>query len=133
MAILPSPETATEIGAMLLPFVQENYGVELDYSPASLGQVDIMVDDLRRDQAFDAVQPLLFAVGCYLGDVFVRHQGAAWRRTEELGMADLASSPIVVRLPDGRGLNPVGKAYKRFQNGPKDSLTAFYKAVVKTP
>jgi len=128
MTITPSPETAATIGAMVIPFVEQNYGVTLDYAVASLERIDVIVDDLRRDQSFEAVQPLLFSLGCYVGEVFVRHARASWRTPEELGMQALASSPIVVRLPDGRGCNPVGRVYRRFQDGAAESLAHFYRA-----
>lgn len=128
MAITPSPQTAAGIAAMVVPFVEQNYGVTLDYAVASLERVDAIVDDLRRDQAFEAVQPLLFSLGCYVGEVFVRHARASWRTTDEMGMQALASSPIVVRLPDGRGCNPVGRVYRRFQDGGAESLVRFYEA-----
>jgi hypothetical protein len=36
-------------------------------------------------------------------------------------------------MPDGRGCNPVGKVYKRFQNGPEDSLAGFYHVMTQVP
>ncbi len=133
MSLMPSPSNAAEIAGMTLPFVQENYGLVLDYSPASLKELDRIVDDLRRDQRFEAVQTLLFSMGCYVGEVLVRHAGGRWRTTEEVGMGRVASSPIAVEMPDGRGCNPVARVYRRFQKGREDSLTAFYQAVAGTP
>ena len=73
MAMTPTPENAAEIAGMVIPFVQKNYGVTLDYSVHSLRQVDGVIDDLRQDQQFEALQPLLFSIGCYVGEVFVRN------------------------------------------------------------
>jgi hypothetical protein len=129
MSLMPSPSNAAEIARMTLPVVQQNYGLALDYSPASLKELDKIVDDLRRDQRFEAVQTLLFSMGCYVGEVLVRNAGGRWRTTEELGMGRVASSPIAVEMPDGRGYNPVARVYRRFQKGREDSLTAFYQAV----
>jgi len=88
-----------------------------------------VIDDLRRDQRFEALQPLLFSMGCYVGEVLVRHAGGRWRGTEELGMGLVASSPIAIEMPDGRGCNPVGRVYKRFQKGREDGLASFYQAM----
>lgn len=132
MGLTPSPGNAAEIAAMAVPFVEQNYGVALDYSPASLAQLDTIVDDLRRDQRFEAVQMLLFSMGCYVGEVLVRHAGGRWRTTQELGMGTVASSPIGVEMPDGRGCNPVGRVYKRFQRGREDSLPGFFQAMAGT-
>jgi hypothetical protein len=133
MSVTPTPETAAQIAAMIVPFAQQNYGAALDYSPESLRAIDGILDDLRRDQQFDQIQPLLFAFGCYLGEVLVRHAQGTWKTTADLGMSTIASSPIVIGLPDGRGCNPVGKVYKRFMNGPEDNLAWFYHVQTKAP
>jgi hypothetical protein len=132
MSLTPSPSNAAEIAGMTLPVVRQNYGVELDYSPASLKDLDAIVDDLRRDQRFEAVQTLLFSMGCYVGEVLVRHAGARWRTTEDLGTGQAAISPIAVEMPDGRGCSPVARVYRRFQKGREDSLAAFYRAMAGT-
>jgi hypothetical protein len=64
--------------------------------------------------------------------VLVRHAGGRWRTTEELGMGEVASSPIAVEMPDGRGCNPVGRVYRRFQKGREDSLPGFFQAMAGT-
>jgi hypothetical protein len=133
MGMAPTPQNAAEIAEMAVPWVLKTYGVQLDYSVFSLKQVDGILDDLRQTEKFDALQPLLFSVGCYVGEVFVRHGGAKWRTTAELGMAGVATSPIVVQMPDGRGCNPVGKVYKRFQNGPADNIAWFYHLMTEVP
>jgi hypothetical protein len=131
MALVPSPETAAAIAAMVPPFVEQNYGLRLDYAVESLRHVDGVIEDLRRDQRFETLQPMLFAMGCYVGEVMVRHAGACWCTTAEMGMGEVASSPIVIRVADGRGCNPVGRVYKRFQNGAGDSLVSFYRAMTR--
>jgi hypothetical protein len=130
MGLTPSPENAAEIAGMIVPFVDQNYHLALDYSVESLGQVDGVIDDLRKDQAFEDLQPLLFSLGCYVGEVLVRHAGARWRTTESLGMGS-ATSPIVVQMPNGRGCNPVGQTYKRFTSGSDADLAAFYQAMAR--
>ena len=131
MAITPAPETAAEIAAMIVTWVEETYGAKLDYGRFSLKQIDGILDDLRKDQRFEDLQPLLFSMGCYVGEVFVRRAGGRWCSTEEVGMAGVASSPIVVRMPDGRGCNPVGKVYKRFKDGPGDDVAGFFQAMTE--
>jgi hypothetical protein len=129
----PSPENAAEIAGMVIPFIQKNYGATLDYSVQSLRQVDGIIDDLRQDQQFESLQPLLFSMGCYVGEVFVRNANAVWSTTESVGMGAVASAPIVIAMPDGRGCNPVGKVYKRFQNGPSDNIVWFYHVMTEVP
>jgi len=133
MSLVPSPGNAAEIAALVVPFAEQNYGAQLDYSAESLRTLDGIVDDLRRDQRFEALQTLLFSMGCYVGEVLVRHAGGRWRRTEEMGLGAVASSPIAVEMPDGKGCNPVARVYRRFQRGREDSLPAFFAAMAGTP
>ena len=129
MAITPAPETAAEIAALFVPWVEQTYGAKLDYGVYSLKQVDGILDDLRKDQKFEDLQPLLFSMGCYVGEVLVRQAGGRWRPAEDVGMGVAAISPIAIEMPDGRGCNPVGRVYKRFQKGREDSLASFYQAM----
>ena len=131
MSLQPSPENAAQIAELLLPFVLSNYGYTLDYSPASLGQLDGIVDDLRRDQRFEQLQPLLFSMGCYVGEVFVRSEQGRWRTAESMGLPALSSSPVMIELRDGRGCNPVGRVYKRFRKGREEDLAWFYRALTE--
>jgi len=130
-SLVPSVANAAEIAAMVLPFVEQNYGLALDYGEASLAHLDSIIDDLRRDQRFEALQPVLFCMGCYVGEVLVRRAGGRWRRTQDVGMGDVASSPIAVQMPDGRGCNPVGRVYRRFQIGREDSIASFFQAMTR--
>jgi hypothetical protein len=61
----------------------------------------------------------------------VRHAGARWRTTESVGMGAVATSPIVLQMPDGRGCNPVGQTYKRFTTGSEGDLASFYQALAR--
>jgi hypothetical protein len=132
MSLTPSPGNAAQIAALVVPFVEQNYGVRLDYGADSLRTLDQIIDDLRRDQRFEALQTLLFSMGCYVGEVLVRHAGGCWRSTEDPGTGTVTSSPIAVEMPDGRRCNPVGKVYRRFQKGREDSLSAFFAAMTGT-
>jgi hypothetical protein len=127
--LTPSAANAPEIAAMAVPFAEQNYGVALDYGVASLAELDAIIEDLRRDQRFEVVQPVLFSMGCYVGEVLVRHGGGRWRRTEDLGKGGaVAISPIGIEMPDGRGCSPVGQVYRRFHKGRQDSIALFYEA-----
>jgi hypothetical protein len=132
MALTPSPQTAAEIAQLVIPWVQEKYGVTLDYTPFSLRQIDGIIDDLRH-LPFESAQPLLFSMGCYVGEMFVKHAGGTWRTAEEVGMSAVASSPIVIQLADGRACNPVGRVYKRFKNGPEENIAYFFHVITTVP
>jgi hypothetical protein len=133
MGVTPSPDNAAAIAEMAVPWVVEAYGVQLDYGLFSLKQLDGILDDLRKTERFETLQPLLFSLGCYVGEVLVRRGRGRWRTTEEVGMVGVATSPIVVETVDGRACNPVGKVYKCFQNGQEDSIARFYHDMTEVP
>ncbi|GAA2550470.1 MULTISPECIES: hypothetical protein [Streptomyces] len=99
----------------------------LDYSVASLRVVDFLVDGLRKGGADrERARETLFGLGAYVGEVLVRHAGAAWVDFDE-GQRAYFGQPVGVRMPDGRIWNPVGRVHNRFEAGdPQESLQTFY-------
>ena len=74
----------------------------------------------------------MFAFGCYVGEVIVRNNSGARRASlPDDQLESSLNSGLVVRLPRGTQVSPIGKAEKRLVNGEGDSLDAFYKFVVK--
>lgn len=129
--IRPSPATAPQMAAEAVAFVREKSGVQLSYIPDSLKDVDAVLEKLKASGASEEnAAGLLFAIGCYVGEVFVRNAGGVWRTTEEKGMSQVCSFPITVELPNGSGCNAIGKVFKRFRNGPGDSVAFFYHATL---
>ena len=41
-------------------------------------------------------------------------------------MAEFAGFPLVIELGKGNYCNPIGKVFKRLENGEEDSLSYFY-------
>lgn len=126
-----APENARLVAAVGALFVEECGGVEVDYGVSSLRRIDAVIDLLRGGYTFLEAQPALAALGCYVGEVFVRNARAVWRYAGDLGMLPAVTSPAVLAMPDGRGCDPVGKVYRRFQKGATDDLTHFYHVVVR--
>jgi hypothetical protein len=58
----------------------------------------------------------------------VRETGADWVTVSEKHPLAGAGWPLV-ELAGQRLLNPIGKAFKRVQNGAEDSITYFYEAL----
>lgn len=101
-------------------------GVELDYTPDSLRHVDEIIEGMRSDGATsDQVGETLFGFGCYVGEVLNRNAGGVWRLATQQEV-DFFGFPMVIELPTGRVCNPIGKAFKRLEQGPADSLPYFY-------
>lgn len=129
----PLPENAPKFAADIVQSAAEVSGAELDYSVASLETVDAILEGLRQDGCTSQqLAETLFSFGCYVGEVFVRHAGGQWRRGAETPLAELGSFPLLIALGNDSALgpdkvcNPIGKVFKRLDNGEQDSLAYFY-------
>ncbi len=100
-------------------------GYPLDCTIESFRELDRFFDEQSRPGGLLAdgkPGSKLFAVGSYMGQVFVRRLGGVW----ETGDSDPAGEVnIAVRLPDGSLVWPVQRAMKRLRNGAEDGLYAY--------
>ncbi|MFJ4678538.1 hypothetical protein [Kitasatospora sp. NPDC088783] len=122
----PEAANAGRFAADIVASAAQVSGVQLDYSVGSLALVDEIIEDFRGSGIGSGqVGETLFAFGCYVGEVMVRQGGAAWREVggEE---APVFGFPLVVQLPSGQVCNPIGKVFKRMDNGPEENLPYFY-------
>jgi hypothetical protein len=119
------PRLAADVVAM----VREGAGIRLDYSPAGLAVVDRIIGGIRReDPPGGTVARTLLGFGAYAGEVLVRTAGVAWVDFDP-GQQGIFGQPFGIRTPEGRLWNPLGRAVKRYENGPQDSLRLFYLSV----
>jgi hypothetical protein len=125
-AAVRGPRLAADVVAM----AREWAGIRLDYTPHSLALLDRIVDSIRQQRpSAPPVTRTLVAFGAYTGQVLVCEAGAVWVDFDP-GERDIFGQPFGIRTPDGRLWNPLGKAVKRYCNGPEDSLRLFYLSVV---
>jgi hypothetical protein len=124
----PKPENAAKFAADIVASAAEVSGVTLDYGVESLALVDGIMEALRADGVrIDQVAETLFGFGCYVGEVLVRNSdaGAAWQSPNAKEL-EWFGWPMVVKVSDDNVCNPIGKAFKRFENGQEDSLAYFH-------
>jgi hypothetical protein len=124
-----TPANARDHAAIAVRAAREQSETTLDYTPASLEELDGEIDSLREDglDGEDAAE-MLFVFGCYLGEVLVRRLGGAWVPTARSALRDVSPWPMVVALPDGSTWDAIGKAYRRLELGDSEYLPAFYEA-----
>lgn len=121
----PSPATAADIARRAVEAAEALSAIDLDFSPASLAEVDAILDGFRGPGSDVMAEPI-FALGCYLGEVMVRNAGYVWVDTP----ADLARhlGMLTVYHPGTQThANPISKAFKRVDYGSPDNLTYFYR------
>ncbi len=122
-----SPENAGGHARIAVSLAREQYDADLDFSPRSLEMVDTWIDSLR-EEGIDAegAAETLFVLGCYLGEVMVRHLRGAWVATGRSPLRGVSPWPMVVLLADGSAWDAIGKAYKRLELGDSEYLPAFF-------
>lgn len=120
----PTAEHAAQLAQRAVDAERNISGVELDYSPASLVRVDEVLDSFREPGS-DAVAETIFVFGCYVGEVFVRHADYEW--VDNSPETARYTFPLTVyRAAAKTHANPIGKAFKRVDNGAVDSVAYFY-------
>jgi hypothetical protein len=122
-----SAQNARDHAALAVKAVREEFDADLDFTPGSIESLDGYVETLREEgwSAEDAAE-LLFVVGCYVGEVFVRSLHGAWMPTARTPLAGVSPWPMVVVLPDGSAWDTIGKTYLRFEIGDSEYLPAYY-------
>lgn len=127
-----SPENARDHAQIAVLLAREEYESELDFSPQSLEMVDAHIDSLREEGLDgEGAAEALFVLGCYMGEVMIRHLAGSWVATTRSPLRGVSPWPMVVALADGSAWDPIGKAYKRLELGDAEYLPAFFAAAAK--
>ena len=132
LPLAPRPENAAALADICVESARKVSGVELDYGPASLTFVDDQVGRFAEGGVqLDEIASTLFCFGCYVGEVLARVVGGRWIAEEESPMRGLAGWPMVLLLPNGGCWNPIGKVFKRFEEGPGENIPYFFSTVAE--
>lgn len=125
----PTTAHAMDFARDIVASAQELSEVELDFSPASLGDVDEIIENFRDDDVTeDDIAETLWGFGCYVGEVLRLALGGRWVTPAETPQPAAFGFPLVLAIPGG-WWNPIGKVFKRLNNGAEDSLTHFFNVV----
>lgn len=108
--------------------VSASYGLELDYSPGSLSQLDDLIDSNFGPGSADDHSSLIVGMGCYLGEVVIRNHGGAWHADEEF----FRSPAVVIEGRLQTHTFPISRVWRRFEYGPEHSLVGYYGEVRRT-
>lgn len=129
----PTPDNARLFAADIVESARTISGVELDYTTPGVAAVDEIIEDIRQDgPPLEDVAETMFGFGCYVGEVLVREGVGRWDAVTDQEMG-FVGAPLLIRTPDGGWHNPIGKAFKRYENGPEDNLAFFCHAILNPP
>ncbi|MFC4224507.1 hypothetical protein [Lysinibacter cavernae] len=121
---LPVPPTALNMTALAMEAsrsVEANTGKPLSFAIGSVAEVDGYLGEIREEVGgSDELAELVLKFGAYLGEMIVRHKGGTWADAP----AEFDGWPVV-QLPSGYWADPIGKAFKRVDNGSEDSIISF--------
>jgi len=131
--MIVTPDLAPRLAEGSVAFVRDKFGFELLYTPESLVFVDAVVDKIRETGATEQqASGLLSGLGCYAGEVFVRHARASWRTSAQMRIRD-CRVPVVLALPGPTACDPIGRVFQRFSGGEAAGVALLYEKAVPAP
>jgi hypothetical protein len=132
--VIPTVQTAPQIAQGAVALVKRKFGFQLNYDPPSLIVIDLLIDKIKATGASEhQASGLLLGLGCYVGEVFVRHARASWRETAQMGMSRTCAYPIVLALPGAVGCNAIGIVFRRFNAGPAEGAALLWESTAPPP
>jgi hypothetical protein len=104
-------------------------GVELDFSPDSLTNIDMLIDK-ERETGIGMTKEMEFvmlSLGAYVGEVMVKHLDAKW-----VSGADSATQdPLLILIDNKFAINVISIVLRRFVTGPPNSAATLYEETKK--
>lgn len=95
----------------MLSFDEDTFGIRLDYSPASLAQVDFILQTLGDGwSGIEEFEDAMLGFGCYVGEVLVRCGRGRW-----ICSADVHSDSPWVVVCGGLRFDPIAMVRDRYQ------------------
>jgi len=107
---------------------QDSYGLDLDYSPDTLRQLDNIINDHFAPGSADDHPALIVSMGCYVGEVIIRSHGGRWQADEEI----FHSPAVIIEGRLQARTFPLSRVWRRFEYGENESLVAYYGEVSRT-
>ena len=105
-----------------------SYGLDLDYSPDTLRQLEVLLCERFNPGSADDNAALIVSMGCYVGEVILRSHGGRWQADEEL----FHSPAVVIEGKLQTRTFPLSRVWRRFEYGEGESLVNYYGDVRRT-
>lgn len=138
MTSLTITDTMQAYAEDAINLADERFGIHLDYSEASMLEVERILDQfhksipqgffkklLKRGPTPDVIDQVAKMFGGYIGEVMRRHLGSEW--TLDSGI--YSEPTITLAFSDESKVFPPSKVYKRLVNGEGDSVHFYYRVV----
>jgi hypothetical protein len=97
--------------------------VRLDYSVDSLQRLEQFINEHFDPPGSKFVDDtLLKGIGCYVGEVIIRHLGGHWNEEGKPEINDIGAIEVIY---------PIEKTKTRFESGRQESLAWYYHSIAK--
>jgi hypothetical protein len=125
-----TPENAARFANQFVEIINTNEKVGLNYSVGTLAFVDQFLERFKRQNVtVDKFAETIFVAGCYVGQTMLLNGGGKWIANPEINVQDgVRRQPLLLQLANGTIVDPITKAFRRFEKGESDSLMKFYQA-----
>lgn len=114
-----------EIAEQHIQLAASNFGTSLGYTSDDVFKIDTIISTYW-DGPPVFMEQVVTHFGSHLGETIRRLHGGYWTNDPERGSALTAVGGV------GLQIYPFDKIQKRFANGMKDSISDYYRAIVKT-
>lgn len=127
---MPFEELLVFLPQEAVAIAKEHHGVTLDYSPASIEQVELILgklhDEYQSRGTTEGQRGLALAFGVYIGEV-IRKQAGEGQWEQDHPVAGEGSMPLHWK---GHASFPVAWCLKRLANGEEDNVWHKYQMIV---
>ena len=125
-------DNAAKFANQFVEIINNNERVGLNYSIGTLAFVDQFLERFKRQNvSVDKFAETIFVAGCYVGQTMLLNAGGNWIYNPDIALQDgVRRQPILVKMANGNVVDPITKAFRRFEKGESDSLVKFYQVSV---
>lgn len=118
-----------KVRAKMVVVGAKSHGIELNYSPESLADIDFLIDKERETKVgpTEEMQYVLVSIGAYVGEVMRQNLGGKWGR----GVDNPSQDPVVMVINGKYGINVVSTVFKRYFAGEPFSVAKMYEETAK--
>lgn len=114
-----------QMAALLVKGAKIHFDVQLEYDKRAINwiediYIDFLLEKYKDDEDFKI--RVVELIGAFLGECIILNYGGSWQKE---------NGHWAVSFGERGKTYPVGKVYKRFVNGPEDSISWYYELIPK--
>jgi hypothetical protein len=121
------PQHAKFLAVSIVDNLNKNLFLGLDYSPESLGLIDVLIEQMRINDIDEiVVAKNLYSLGCYAGEVIVKSLGGEWVSKNDIRARPTGNTPLIIEMSNGAVADPIGKVLDYYEDEFTQNLTTFF-------